>query len=275
MTYDLRPLRVVVAGGGVAAVETCLALRELAGERVDLVIVAPEPVFELRPAAVGEPFGVARAPRFDLSAVAADVGATLLRGTASAVEADRRRLLVDAWRPVEYDALVIAAGAAAIGSVPGAVRFGGPRDVPVVKACLDEVAAGATTTQLAFAIPSDTAWTLPAYELALLAATHLRVSAGGPARIGLVTPESAPLAAFGPHVSAPRCAACCGSATSRFMASGRRSRSTAACSTRARPAASPPTASSPCPGCAASASTAFRSTRTGSWPRTSTAACRR
>src|SRR5581483_1664568 len=91
---EMRPLRVVIVGGGVAAIETSLALRALAPGRVELTIVAPTPVFELKPAAVGEPFGVARVPRFDLSRVAADLGATLMPGTASAVEADERRLLV-------------------------------------------------------------------------------------------------------------------------------------------------------------------------------------
>jgi sulfide:quinone oxidoreductase len=193
--YELRPLRVVVVGGGVAAVETCLALRALAGERVELVIVAPGPELELKPAAVGEPFGVAHVTRFDLAQVAADVGATLVRGTASAVEADQRRLLVDAWHPVSYDALVIAVGATPVGAVPGAVTFAGPRDVPVVRELVREIAAGGAA-RVAFAIPSETSWALPAYELALLSSSHL-----GAARVCIVTPEAAPLQVFGAEAS--------------------------------------------------------------------------
>jgi sulfide:quinone oxidoreductase len=34
--------RVVVAGGGIAALEFALALREAAGDRVDLTLVAPD-----------------------------------------------------------------------------------------------------------------------------------------------------------------------------------------------------------------------------------------
>ena len=37
----LRRLRIVIAGGGVAALETALALRTLAPELVDLTLVAP------------------------------------------------------------------------------------------------------------------------------------------------------------------------------------------------------------------------------------------
>lgn len=199
--YELRPLRVVVVGGGVAAVETCLGLRALAGERVELVIVAPGPVLELKPAAVGEPFGVAQAPRFDLARVASDLEATLVRGTASAVEADQRRLLVDAWHPVGYDALVVAVGATPVGAVPGAVTFAGPRDVPVVRELVREIAAGGAAARIAFAIPSETSWALPAYELALLASRHLESRPGGPARISVVTPEAAPLQVFGHETS--------------------------------------------------------------------------
>jgi sulfide:quinone oxidoreductase len=199
--YELRPLRVVVVGGGVAAVETCLALRALAGERVEIAIVAPEPVLELKPAAVGEPFGVARVPRFDLARLAGDLGATLVNGTASAVEADQRRLLVDAWRPVDYDALVVAVGATPIGAVPGAITFAGPRDVPVVRELVRELAAGAAAARIVFAIPAETSWALPAYELALLSSAHLASRPGGPARIGIVTPEAAPLQVFGQEAS--------------------------------------------------------------------------
>jgi sulfide:quinone oxidoreductase len=199
--YVMRPLKVVVVGGGVAALEVCLGLQTLAGDRVELVIVAPEPAFEFKPAAVGEPFGVSAVHRFDLAEVARGLGAELIHGTASAVEADQRRLLVDGWRPVSYDALVLAAGAIPIGAVPGAITFGGPKDVPVVKALIAELATSGAT-RLVVAIPGDTGWTLPAYELALLAAAHLRTASGEPAQIAIVTPERSPLAAFGAVASA-------------------------------------------------------------------------
>ena len=51
---------------------------------------------------------------------------------------------------------------------------------------------------MAFAIPANIGWTLPAYELALLTAHRAdpRVS------ISIVTPEDEPLAAFGGEASA-------------------------------------------------------------------------
>ena len=38
-------LRVLIAGGGVAGLETLLALRALAGDLVDLELLAPEPTY--------------------------------------------------------------------------------------------------------------------------------------------------------------------------------------------------------------------------------------
>ena len=37
--------RVVIAGGGVAGLEALLALRDMAGDRVDLTLLAPEAEF--------------------------------------------------------------------------------------------------------------------------------------------------------------------------------------------------------------------------------------
>ena len=42
------PLRVLVAGGGVAGMEAVLALRELAGERLEITLLAPEVMSAIR-----------------------------------------------------------------------------------------------------------------------------------------------------------------------------------------------------------------------------------
>jgi sulfide:quinone oxidoreductase len=52
---DAAALEVVIAGGGVAALETALALHELAGDRVKLTLLAPAADFIYRPMAVLEP----------------------------------------------------------------------------------------------------------------------------------------------------------------------------------------------------------------------------
>ena len=55
---------VVVAGAGVAGLETALALQALAPEHVSVELIAPEEEFVYRPLAVAEPFHVGEVRRF-------------------------------------------------------------------------------------------------------------------------------------------------------------------------------------------------------------------
>ena len=193
----LRRLRVVIAGGGVAALETALALRTLAPELTEITLVAPTDRFRFRAAAVGEPFGRAEVHRFDLASIARDIGVTLRHGALTAVDAENRTAILGGDERIEYDAVVIACGAQASPVVPGALVFGGPEDVEGLRRLVAEIDAG-DVHAVAFAIPASIGWTLPAYELALLTAHRAdpRVS------ISIVTPEEEPLAAFGGEASA-------------------------------------------------------------------------
>jgi len=55
------PMHVVIAGGGVAALETMMALRSLVADRVRITLLAPERDYHYRPMAVAEPFSIAHA----------------------------------------------------------------------------------------------------------------------------------------------------------------------------------------------------------------------
>ena len=79
-----RAFQVVIVGGGVAALEATLALRELAANLVDVTLVAPTDQFTFAPASVGAPFGKAVIRRFDLFRIANDLGARLVIGTVTA-----------------------------------------------------------------------------------------------------------------------------------------------------------------------------------------------
>ena len=81
-----NPPEVVIAGGGIAALELVLALRELAGDRVRITLVAPEPDFVLRPMLVAEPLGAGAAQRRPLSEIAADVGFRLVPAAVASVD---------------------------------------------------------------------------------------------------------------------------------------------------------------------------------------------
>src|SRR6266540_5968258 len=78
--------RVLIAGAGVAAFEATLALRDAAGERVDIELVAPETKFWYRPLAVAEPFGLGEVLTFDLPQLAAEAGAQFTPGEVVALD---------------------------------------------------------------------------------------------------------------------------------------------------------------------------------------------
>ncbi len=100
-------LRVVIAGGGVAALETALGLRALARGMVDVELVTPESDFWYRPLAVAEPFGLERAHHFDLGLLAGACGALLTLGTAQTVDPDRHVVTTASGDELPYDALVV------------------------------------------------------------------------------------------------------------------------------------------------------------------------
>ncbi len=73
-------LRVVIAGGGVAALETALALADLGRDLTDVTVVAPNTEFVYRPMVVREPFAHGAASRYPLAPIVRDAGAKLLHG---------------------------------------------------------------------------------------------------------------------------------------------------------------------------------------------------
>ena len=116
------PTSVVIAGGGVAALEALLALRALAGDRVTVELIAPEPHFWYRPLAVAEPFGLGHTQRLQLSNVASDTCASFTLGSVTAVDAERRIARTSTGADVSYDVLLLACGAAPEPAISGSLR---------------------------------------------------------------------------------------------------------------------------------------------------------
>src|SRR6187549_1800075 len=102
--------RVLIAGGGVAALEAVLALRELAEERVAIELLGPEPQFWYRALSVAEPFGLGEAIRHELTTLAAAAGATFTLGTLEGVDAVGHRAKTSVG-DIHYDVLLVAVGA--------------------------------------------------------------------------------------------------------------------------------------------------------------------
>lgn len=195
-----NPMRVVIAGGGVAAAECALALRAYAEERVEIELVAPDEQLPFRPASTAAPFVAAPAQRFDLAALAESVGAQLVRDRIEAVAGNAKRVRLASGAQRTYDVLVLALGARARAAVPGAITFRDQRDAAMLQAVVDELRRGAWRG-FAVAVAPGVSWTLPAYEIALLAAGEAE-RLGLRTEISLSTPEPAPLAGFGSNVSA-------------------------------------------------------------------------
>jgi sulfide:quinone oxidoreductase len=193
-------MHVVVAGAGVAGLETALALNAIAREYVTVELVAPEREFTYRPLAVAEPFQVGEVRRFPLDRLVDAAGAELRLGTLVGVDADAKRALLADGQPVAYDALVLALGARPREAVPGALTFRGPEDRAALADLLERVTAG-ELRRLVFAVPAGGTWPLPLYELAFLAGEYLTEHLTRGVEVLVVTPEEQPLALFGTAAS--------------------------------------------------------------------------
>src|SRR5438876_7068322 len=128
VTRKRKPIHVVVAGAGVAGLETALALQALAEGLVSVELVAPETEFTYRPLAVAEPFRVGEMRRFPLERLVHAAGAELRRGALVSVDADGKTVTLEDGAMLAYDALVLALGARPRAVVPGALTFRGSQE---------------------------------------------------------------------------------------------------------------------------------------------------
>jgi sulfide:quinone oxidoreductase len=194
------PFRVLIAGGGVAALEAVLAFQDLDIDRALAVeVITPESQFTYRPLSVRDPFGSPATHAYDLAPLVEGAGATLRRGQVDSVEPDDRLVTLGDGTQLPYDALIVATGAARQPAVRGAGTFAGPADAPAFHAFVESLCLGAFP-RAAFIVPQGPCWPLPIYELALQAGTRVR-AAGVEAQLALITPESGALAMFGPVAS--------------------------------------------------------------------------
>ncbi|MFT3863345.1 MAG: FAD-dependent oxidoreductase [Solirubrobacterales bacterium] len=187
--------QVLVAGGGVAALETALALDHLAGDRVQVTISSPRRDFVYRPYAVGVPYGASRVANLDLARLAAAAGAAYRDDSIASVDTANRLAATHDGETIPYDDLIVCPGAKLLWPVPGAITFWGIADEGDVAKVMASIGGG-VARRVAFTMPVTESWALPLYELALLARTKLD-QAGQDAELVVVTPEDAPLQVFG------------------------------------------------------------------------------
>jgi sulfide:quinone oxidoreductase len=187
---DRRP-HVLIAGGGIAGIEALLGLHDLAEDRVEITLAAPEPEFLYKPLSVEEPFSLAPAERRALEPLVAELGARFVQKALAAVRpADHVAELVDGSESA-YDALVVCVGGRTRPALAGAITFrasGQELDI-------DELLKG--SERVAFVVPPTHTWALPVYELALMSRRRAEELGLRDLVLTVVTPESAPLIIFG------------------------------------------------------------------------------
>jgi sulfide:quinone oxidoreductase len=190
--FSSSQARVVIAGGGVAAAETALALRDLAADRVHVTIVAPQPAFRSSAMDVASIFSRGRPRRIALDELADAV----VRDTVSVVDAGARTIRCASGDRLAYDHLVLAVGARARPAWSHGLTFGQDPSEEALHGLLDEIERG-FVAQVAFVVPYGIVWPLPLYELALMTARQAWSMGMDRVRFTLVTPEERPLAVFG------------------------------------------------------------------------------
>jgi sulfide:quinone oxidoreductase len=198
MTDD-APHRVVIAGGGVAALETMLALHDLAKDQVEVTLVCPDEDFVYRPLATGEPFGVSEVTTYSVSRLATDHGAKVLTGAVASVDPDARSVKTYDGDTQSYDSLVVALGASRDIVFEDALTFIDQRSISGFRELLDKLRAGSVHS-IAFLVPRGVVWPFPLYELALMTGELAR-DADLDVELTLVTSASRPLALFGPEAA--------------------------------------------------------------------------
>jgi sulfide:quinone oxidoreductase len=205
---DASPHDALIIGGGIAGLEALLALRDLAGDRTELTLVAPDPVFTYKPLIVEEPFTYRPAEHHELGPAVSELGARFILGSARSVRPDIHAIVLaegDEGRHVRersYDLLVVCVGGRSRAAYRHGVtfRFRSLGDPLEVEQLLAQAERHESKT-LAFVVPPGVTWTLPLYELALLTRRRTEETDRRDLRLTLLTPEESPLALFGKSAS--------------------------------------------------------------------------
>jgi len=193
--------RVLIAGGGIAALEALLAVHDLAGEHVALTLLSREREFAYRPMATAEPFGRGHAERIRLAEVAFDAAAELVHGELAAVDCAGRVAITRSGERIGYDELLVAIGASREPALRRALTWTPDGDAAVFGGLLRDLEEG-YVKQVAFVVPPDVEWSLPAYELALMTAREVWGMGQSDVELTVYTHEATPLGLVGSRVTA-------------------------------------------------------------------------
>lgn len=189
-------MRVLVAGGGIAALEALAGLNALAGDRVEATLLDPDGRFSYRPLSGAVPFTFRDERVCRLDELAAGMGAAFVRDGLADVDMSRARVLTNSGDFLPYDVLLVAIGARLERRSRRMERFTRkPDGLAALAGLLRDLESG-SARRAAFVVPSGAAWPVDAYELAFAARL-----AGPEAELTIATSEERPLAALGTAAS--------------------------------------------------------------------------
>ncbi|HYI80730.1 MAG TPA: hypothetical protein VEW67_07715 [Thermoleophilaceae bacterium] len=191
---------VVIAGGGVAAIEGLLRLRRLAGDAVKITLLAPNAEFAFRALSVKEPFALGAAERHPIRHIVRDTGAEWVEDTLSWIDPDGQVAHAGGGGELRYDALLIAVGARLTPAFEHVTTFRDAEADALLSGLVEDIEGG-YTKRVAFIAPPGPVHQLPLYELALMTAERAKSMGMTDVELALATPDEAPLAVFGPDVS--------------------------------------------------------------------------
>jgi sulfide:quinone oxidoreductase len=202
--------RVLVLGGGFAALETAFLLRMRMRDEVDLTLVSDRDSFVFRPNTIYVPFGA------DPNSLLVDLGKPLARrdiafrrGNVAEVEPDSRQVMLEDGSKLDYDKLVIATGAATSAEeVPGlsehAATIWTAQNMLGVRERFERVrdrARAGDRRRVLFLVPPNNKCSGPLYEIVLMLETWLRRAGVREAvDIAWSTYEQSFIQAFGPRL---------------------------------------------------------------------------
>ena len=155
MTQTSSP-HVVIAGGGVAALETLIALRDLAGDRVDITLIAPDEWFTYRPMAVAVPFAAGHPNHYGLARIASEFNARVVQDAVHEVRSEEQVVLTRRWQ-ANLPTTISSSRPAPARRPPieRAITFGEDVDEQALHGLLRDTEEG-YVDRVAFVVPNET-----------------------------------------------------------------------------------------------------------------------